>query len=154
MDRHTSFRFGASSDYCTLSLKEFSEHIDHLDVFDRNVLLEYYGDEDEMISYQWIYRSKNTVMHQVSSLLPDLRFYLYIDGEDWTETWKHGKRTEFNKLLPIDNFMMNELEKEFPEIYQRYLKKFYATDSNFSSYDDRTIIVNGFEVENTRYQEF
>lgn len=143
-----------------LSKEEFSQRLDQIDgpgLEDKFLLPEMYGDGVDGINLRWIFEKKNKLMHKVSLLCPDLIFDLHGDGEDqcdkWSETWKNGRRTELTKPLLIAEFMMDELEKDYPEIYQKLLKKFYARDPNFSVYDDKIIVVNGFEVENTHWQE-
>lgn len=157
MGYHTLLLLQATRDGEILNKDEFTELLNQIDDpdLDKRTLLDIYGDGQDTNSARWLRDSKDKLMSKVSSHCPELTFELLGDGEEqgdeWSESWKNGRRIELSEKFGLAEFIMDKLKEEHPEIYQDYVKQSYQKE--FYIFDDKKIIYNGLEVENTKYQE-
>jgi len=145
----TLLQLEAFNDVETLTKEEWIKLLNQTDLtsVDKNYLQDFYDDGIEL-SARWIFECKDKLMHKISSIFPDLTFDLYGDGEDhgdeWSETWKNGRRVKFINDHQMARFMMKNLKIEHPEIYQKYISMWYESRKKIV-YDDKQIIIGSPE---------
>lgn len=131
-----------------LSIEEFKDCIQNFSTVKLILYEMYHGVQPNRILE--ILNQKDELMHMISTYCPELSFKLYGEEENygWHETWVEGKRITFNDKCNLDIFIIDKLQKEYPDIYYQYVKCFYNKHKKI--YDADNIIYNGLALNNEK----